>query len=117
MELAVQARTGRRFNIFPYVDDIKPGDAWRNKLDRATEAAQLFIPILTPSFFESDISRKEAEAFLAYKARAGRDDLVLPIYLIDTPLLEAGGQREAGDLASRLHGRQYDDWRPHRFKH
>jgi formylglycine-generating enzyme required for sulfatase activity len=53
---------------------------------------------------------------LAYEARAGRDDLVLPIYLIDTPMLEAAGQRAADDLASRLHGRQYDDWRPHRFK-
>ncbi len=116
LELAVQARTGKKFNIFQDVDDIKPGDAWRKKLDRAIEAAQLFIPILTPSFFESDFCRGEAEAFLAYEARAGRDDLVLPIYLIDTPKLDDDDQRAIDVLASRLHERQYDDWRPLRFK-
>jgi formylglycine-generating enzyme required for sulfatase activity len=119
LELAVQARTARKFNIFQDVDDIKPGDAWRKKLDRAIEAAQLFIPILTPSFFESEFCRDEAEAFLAYEARAGRDDLVLPIYLIDTPKLDDDDQRAADDLAKRLYERQYDDWRPllYRLQH
>lgn len=116
LELAVQARTGKKFNIFQDVDDIKPGDAWRKKLDRAIEAAQLFIPILTPSFFESDFCRGEAKAFLAYEARARRDDLVLPIYIIDTPKLDDDDQRAADELANSLHERQYDDWRPLRFK-
>jgi hypothetical protein len=116
LELAVQARTARKFNIFQDVDDIKPGDAWRKKLDRAIEAAQLFIPILTPSFFESEFCRDEAEAFLAYEARARRHDLVLPIYLIDTPKLDDANQRAADDLASRLHERQYADWRLLRYK-
>ena len=116
LELAVQARTGKPFNIFQDVDDIAPGDAWRKKLDRAIEAAQLFIPILTPSFFASEFCRGETEAFLAYEARAGRDDLVLPIYLIDTPTLDDAAQRAADDLARRLHERQYADWRELRFK-
>lgn len=112
----MRARTGKPFNIFQDVDDIKPGDAWRNKLDRAIEAAQLFISILTPSFFESDFCRGEAEAFLGYEARSRREDLVLPIYLIDTPKLDKADQRAADELACRLHERQYDDWRPLRFK-
>jgi len=112
----VQARTGKPFNIFQDVDDIKPGDAWRKKLDRAIQAAQLFIPILTPSFFTSEFCRREAQAFLDYEARAERDDLVLPIYLIDTPKLDDANQRVADDLASRLHERQYEDWRSLSFK-
>ncbi|MGI9494293.1 MAG: SUMF1/EgtB/PvdO family nonheme iron enzyme [Geminicoccaceae bacterium] len=116
LEQAVQARTGKPFNIFQDVDDIKPGDAWQKKLDRAIQAAQLFIPILTPRFFESDFCKNEAQAFLDYEARAGRDDLVLPIYLIDTPKLDAAEQRAADEIASRLHERQYADWRPLRHK-
>ena len=116
LELAVQARTGKPFNIFQDVEDISPGDSWQKKLDRAIEAAQLFIPILTPSFFESDFCKGEAEAFLDYEARAGREDLVLPIYLIDTPKLDDADLRITDDLASRLHERQYADWRPLRFR-
>ena len=116
LERAVRARTGAPFNIFQDVEDINLGEAWRQKLDRAIEAAQFFIPILTPNFFTSDFCRREAEAFLAYEARAGRDDLVLPIYLMNTPKLDDVEQRAADDLASRLHERQYDDWRPLRFK-
>jgi len=116
LEVAVQALTGEPFDIFQDVEDIKPGDAWRKKLDRAIEAAQLFIPILTPSFFTSDFCKREAQAFLDYEARAGRDDLVLPIYLIDTPKLNDADQRAADEIASRLHERQYANWRPLRFK-
>ena len=116
LEQLVQARTGKPFNIFQDVEDIASGDAWRNKLDRAIEAAQLFVPILTPSFFESEFCKGEARAFLDYEARAGRDDLVLPIYLIDAPKLAAADQRAADDIATRLHERQYADWRPLRFR-
>ena len=116
LELAVQARTGKPFKIFQDVEEIRPGDAWRKKLDRAIEAAQLFIPILTPSFFESDFCRHEAEAFLSYEGRAGRDDLILPIYLIETPRLDDPALRTSDPLASRLHERQYANWRPLRFK-
>lgn len=116
LEQAVQARTGKPFRIFQDVDDIKPGDAWLTKLNQAIEAAQLFIPILTPSFFTSDFCRREAKAFLDYEERAGRVDLVLPIYLIDCDRLDNIALRESDEIASRLHEHQYDDWRQQRFK-
>lgn len=115
LEQSVQARTGKPFRIFQDVDDIKPGDAWARKLDQAIEAAQLFIPILTPNFFTSDFCRREAMAFLDYEARAGRDDLVLPIYLLDSDQLNDEQCRQADEIARRLHERQYADWRKLRF--
>lgn len=115
LEDAVRARTGRSFRIFQDVDDIRPGDDWKMKLDQAIEAAQLFIPILTPNFFGSDFCRREARSFLDYEARAKRNDLVLPIYLIDCQQLDDEGLREADDIARHLHRRQYADWRDLRF--
>jgi hypothetical protein len=111
LEEAVQARTGKPFQIFQDVEDIEYGDRWEKKLDQALAEAQLFIPILTPSFFQSDFCRREAQAFLNYAERTGRDDLILPLYLIETPILDLKELREADELASALSARQHADWR------
>ena len=115
LELAVQARTGKPFNIFQDVDDIKPSDAWRKKLDQAIQASQLFIPILTPCFFTSTFCRNEASSFLAYEARAGQEGLILPIYLIDSDRLNDEKLRESDEIARQLLERQHADWRSLRF--
>jgi hypothetical protein len=75
------------------------------------EATQLFIPILTPSLFQSDFCRREAKAFLYYEARARRDDLILPIYLINASVLENASRRLENEIARVLRERQHDDWR------
>ncbi|MEM9628987.1 MAG: SUMF1/EgtB/PvdO family nonheme iron enzyme [Pseudomonadota bacterium] len=111
LEKAVQARTGEPFQIFQDVEDIQLGDRWEKKLDQALAEAQLFIPILTPSFFKSDFCRREAQSFLDYEARAGRDDLILPLYLIEAPALKLPAVRAADDLARQLSERQHADWR------
>lgn len=111
LEKLVRGHTGYPFQIFQDVEDIQPGDRWANKLDQALESAQLFIPILTPSFFRSDFCRREARAFLDYEAKAKRAGLILPLYLIRAPVLESAKLREADDLATALRERQHDDWR------
>ncbi len=111
LEKAVRATTGEPFKIFQDVEDIRPSDAWERKLDRAIEAAQLFIPILTPSFFTSAFCRREAKAFLDHEVRAERCDLVLPIYLLDAERLNEETLRKEDEIARRLHERQYADWR------
>lgn len=111
LEKAIRARTGRPFQIFQDVEDIQLGDRWTKKLDQALESAQLFIPILTPSFFESDFCRNEAQAFLDYERAAGRDDLILPIYLLEADVLEDAARRAKDMVAARLFERQHRDWR------
>ncbi|MGI9505041.1 MAG: peptidoglycan-binding protein, partial [Geminicoccaceae bacterium] len=73
--------------------------------------AQLFIPILTPNFFHSDFCRNEALAFLDYEAASGRDDLILPIYLLEADVLEVDALRADDIIAERLLERQHRDWR------
>lgn len=111
LEKTVRAFTGNEFRIFQDVDDIQIGENWPKKLDQALEAAQILIPILTPSFFASEFCRREAESFLDYEARANRDDLICPIYLIEADILDDPELRAGDRLATVLHARQRADWR------
>jgi formylglycine-generating enzyme required for sulfatase activity len=108
---AVREVTGEPFGIFQDVDDIEIGKRWSHKLDDVLTEARFFIPILTPSYFRSAACRDELEKFLNAEERAGRDDLILPIYYIRCPVLEEKELREADHLATAIHQRQRWDWR------
>jgi hypothetical protein len=68
-------------------------------------------PILTPGYFRSPACRGELKKFLEAETRAGRDDLILPIYYIKTPVLEEKSLRDADELAAVTAARQMWDWR------
>ena len=114
LESAVRAVTGEPFEIFQDVDGIGLGGRWPDKLDKMLGEARFFIPILTPSYFRSKACRDELEKFLRAEERAGRDDLVLPIYYIRTPMLDEEELRKADALATIVHERQRWDWRDRR---
>jgi formylglycine-generating enzyme required for sulfatase activity len=107
---AVQELTGEPFEIFQDVEGIGIGEYWPGKLDQMLDQARFFIPILTPSYFASNVCRQELEKFLRAEADRERNDLVLPVYYIETPLLEDPDQRAADPLAATLHTRQRVDW-------
>jgi formylglycine-generating enzyme required for sulfatase activity len=120
LEDAVREVTGESFEIFQDVEGIGIGEHWPDKLDEMLDEARFFIPILTPSYFNSAACRDELEKFLRAEKRAGRRDLVLPIYYIRCPVLEDKELREADDLASAIHQRQRREWRDLRhnsFRH
>ncbi len=100
---AVREVTGETFAIFQDVDDIEIGERWSHKLDEMLAEARFFIPILTPSYFKSAACRGELEKFLKAEERAGRHDLILPIYYIRCPVLEEKELREADRLATVIH--------------
>ena len=108
---AVRAVTGVPFEIFQDVDDIDVGERWSGKLERVLDQARFFIPIMTPSYFKSGACRDELHKFLKAEKRTGRDDLVLPIYYIESAVLEDKTLREADQLAKILSSREHYDWR------
>jgi formylglycine-generating enzyme required for sulfatase activity len=113
---AVQAVTGVPFEIFQDVGGIGIGEHWPDKLDRMLDQARFFIPMLTPSYFTSRPCREELDRFLRAEAQRGRNDLVLPIYYIESDVLEDEALRAADPLAKTLHERQRQDWRELRFE-
>ena len=116
LEHAVQDLTGKQFEIFQDVDDIQIGERWSDKLDQILNEARFFIPMVTPSYFESAPCRDELEKFFRAEANHGRQDLVLPIYYIDSDILENADLRAADPLAAAIHKRQWQNWRPLRFR-
>jgi formylglycine-generating enzyme required for sulfatase activity len=111
LEDAVREVTGEPFEIFQDVDDIEIGERWSDKLDEILGEARFFIPILTPSYFNSAACRDELQKFLNAEVKAGRRDLILPIYYIRCTVLEDKELRRADDLATAIHQRQRWEWR------
>ncbi len=116
-ELADEVRvvTGELFEIFQDVEGIGIGERWAGKLDRMLDQVRFFIPILTPSYFNSAACRDELEKFLRAETERGRNDLVLPIYYLECPVLEDPELRSADPLAAEMHRRQRHHWRKLRF--
>lgn len=112
LELGVQVVTGERgFEIFQDVDGIEFGQQWQKRLEQAISAARFLIPILTPCFFRSDACRDELDDFVRHERIIGRDDLILPIYFVTTPLLEKHDLLKTDSLALEISKRQRYDWR------
>lgn len=107
----VKTVAGFEFPIFLDNEDIKLGQKWRRRIKEALDEALFFIPILTPSFFNSEYCRAELRRFLEREQKLGRDDLVLPVYFADTPLLNIEELRAEDDLALVIADRQRADWR------
>jgi hypothetical protein len=122
-ELADEVRvvTGIPFEIFQDVEGgIRLGEHWPDKLDKILDQARFFIPMVTPSYFNSSACRDELRKFLKAEEKLGRKDLILPIYYIQCPALEEAEVREANDLAKAIGERQRWDWRElrhHSFRH
>lgn len=116
---AVEEVSGQSFEIFQDVDDesgIALGKKWQHELDRMLDEARFFIPILTPKFFASPACRDELKKFLELEAKSGRDDLILPIYWIDCPVLDEAPLLARDELAQAISTRQRWDWRELRFE-
>jgi len=104
LEDAIAFYNGKRLEVFQDVADIEGGDIWRERLERALAEATIFLPIVTPSFFNSKHCREELRRFLA------RDDaptIVFPIKLLDTSYAVDAA---CDELAAEIFKRQGLDW-------
>jgi len=67
----VRMQTGKSFPIFQDRNDILWGQQWRSVIDDALSVVRFLIPIVTPSFFESEACRVEFNTFLARESLLG----------------------------------------------
>jgi hypothetical protein len=114
----IQFVTGTSVSIFYDRKDILWGQQWDKCINESLDTAVFFIPIITPSFFNSEYCRQELEKFLQREKGLVRQDLVLPIYYMDYPTLNEELRRNAkrDPLLDAIAARQYTDWRPLRTK-
>lgn len=112
LELGVHVVTGdTSFRIFQDVDGIVIGDKWQRRIAEVINSSTFLIPLLSPLYFNSEPCRREAQLFLEREAMLKRDDLMLPVYFIDSPRLEKVEEREKDPLAKEIAKRQIYDWR------
>jgi TIR domain len=102
----VQLQTGEEFSIFQDRNDIAWGQQWQERINESLDAVTFLIPILTPSFFKRDACRSELERFLDREKQLKRNDLILPVYYIDCPVLNEASKRDADPLAKVIASRQ-----------
>lgn len=112
----VQMQIGTEFPIFQDRKDIHWGQNWKERIENSLDETTFLIPIITPSFFNSKACREELARFLEREKKLDRNDLILPVYFVDTPLLNKAELRASDDLAEVIASRQYADWRELRFE-
>lgn len=107
----VGMQTGADFDIFQDRSHISWGENWRSRIEESLDEVTFLIPIITPSFFSSQACRQELQRFLEREEALERNDLILPIYYVDTPQMNLEDRREADEVAQAVHAHQYADWR------
>lgn len=112
----VRVQTGEEFVIFQDRNDITWGQNWKARIEEAMNAATLLIPVITPSFFHSVECQAEVERFVTRERQLGREDLILPVYYVNTRELDDPARSDDDALARVLAARQYADWRELRFE-
>jgi hypothetical protein len=113
---AVSLEVGEDVEIFMDQGNIQWGQDWKARLEESIDDVWFFIPIVTPSFFNSKHCQQELRRFLDREEELGSNDLIFPIYYRDTPLLNQEARREANELARKIHAHQRADWRQLRNK-
>lgn len=112
LEKGVHVVTGKRsFRIFQDIEGIVIGENWKKKLTEVINSSSFFVPMLSPLFFNSGPCRDETAQFLAHERSLDRDDLILPIYFVETPTLEKESEKAKDTLATEFGERQIYDWR------
>src|SRR3972149_6109518 len=112
----VRMQTGEEFPIFQDRKDIWWGQNWKERIEESLDEVTFLISIITPSFFNSQACRDELERFLEREKKLKRNDLILPVYYVDCPLLNDQAKRATDKLAQVIADRQYADWRDIRFE-
>lgn len=112
----VQMQIGTEFPIFQDRKDIHWGQSWKERIENSLDETTFLIPIITPSFFNSKPCREELKRFVERERKLDRNDLILPVYFVNTPLLNNSELRANDELAEIIADRQYADWRELRFE-
>src|SRR3989304_7605505 len=95
----VKMQTGEEFPIFQDRDDIKWGQNWKERVEKAIDEVTFLISIITPTFFKSRHCREELERFIEREKELDRNDLILPVYYVTSKLLDDEEKRASDELA------------------
>src|SRR5262245_48172050 len=99
LEREVEVHTGQKFQIFQDRNDLAWGQAWKERIEDVIDAATFLIVIVTPSYFKSPPCQQEFKRFRERESKLNRNDLILPLLYVDTPILTDELKRAANPIA------------------
>ncbi len=106
--------TGGTLELFLDRDALEWGDDWRERIADALGAAKFFVPVMTPSYFDSRECRRELITFAHEATKLGVESLLLPILYTRIPDLDRDVLSDEAMLVVRP--RQHEDWTGLRFE-
>jgi F-box protein 11 len=111
LEREVEVQTGDPFQIFQDRNDIKWGQQWKQRIEGGIDGSTFLIAVVTPSYLNSDACRDEFDRFLEREKKLKRNDLILPLFYVDTPAITNEKKRKGIHIAEEIAKRQWADWR------
>ena len=100
--------TGDQLDLFLDKEDLAWGDHWRSVIDESVAERMCFVAVMTPSYFRSAECRRELTLFIQSAKKLGLDELLLPLYYVETPMLEEDTEDE---LVQKIRQFQREEWR------
>lgn len=113
---AMKTVAGVEAHIFQDRANIAWGENWKNRILQSLDEALFLIPIVSPSFFQSDWCKTELDWFIEREQQMGRRDLILPVYYINYDPINDRNHPAADRWTHAIVDHQYADWRELRFK-
>ena len=110
----LQVQTGEPVDVFCDPDRVRPGSHWSEEVEKLVEHATFLVPVVSPSYFNTDQCRKDFEIFLGREQRTNRP-LILPVYFVTTGEFENGVAYSKNEWVGTLKRHNFRDLRPHRF--
>lgn len=107
----MRLRTGTDFPIYVDKESLGWGEDWEQSIRDALLSTTFLIPILTPSYFLSEQCRSELLTFVAEATALGLEELILPIYYVDVPGLNAPKGASDDEVLELVKRYQWADWR------
>jgi hypothetical protein len=109
-----ELQTGEPIELFLDKDALEWGDKWKDKIDDSLATVAFFIPVMTPRYFMSPECRRELHFFARRANNLGIKELVLPLYYVEVPGVEADAIED--DLIALVRTFQREDWRELRYE-
>lgn len=106
--------TGESIDLFLDKDALEWGDRWKDKIDESLASVAFFMPVITPRYLMSPECRRELQFFARRAENLGIKELVLPLYYVRVPALEA--EMPDDGLVVILKKFQWEDWRELRYE-
>jgi hypothetical protein len=107
----IRLLTGAEFQIFLDRESLGWGDDWESRINEALLQTTFFIPLVTPSYFQSEECRRELLKFASVARALGLEELILPIYYVGVPEIEKPSGVARDELIQLVQRFQWQDWR------